>query len=440
MKIADLKRTYEHPALRNSVLGMLLLIVLFALIRVLDPVYAARLPLPWLIPIGLALAAAPVPATYRLVRGSLSFAAWKRQFFWAVIFVWGVFIGVFCAFIPRYIPLFFTLFVGGGGVGIGLYRRWTYIWNTTAMTVYFLTCLYFFDSAAFQADLPYWLLACLVVVQSANWIGRTSDYYISQNDTTARLLRATRRDRRTIAEERKKSDHLLLNILPATVAQELKRYGKSRPVLFQSATVLFTDFEGFTGIAEAMRPDDLVTELDRCFSYFDAVTRRFKLEKLKTIGDSYMCAGGVPEINRTHTIDAVLAALEIQAFMNRMQSIKSEQGLPYWSLRLGIHTGPLVAGVIGENKFAYDVWGDTVNIASRCESAGVAGRINVSAAVRDRLVDLFVCEHRGAVPAKHKGEIDMYFVTGLRPELSVNGDGFTPNDAFGKIYAALENA
>jgi len=241
-----------------------------------------------------------------------------------------------------------------------------------------------------------------------------------------------------IESERAKSESLLLNILPTTIADELKSSGSTQPVHFDSASVLFTDFVGFTNVAEKFSAKELVAELDRCFSYFDSLMQRYKLEKLKTIGDSYMCAGGLPSPNRTHAIDCVLAALEIQAFMNQLKEIKDKQGEPYWELRVGIHTGPLVAGVIGEKKFQYDVWGDTVNTASRMESSGVPGKVNISSATETLVGNFFEIESRGRIAAKNKGEIEMYFVTGLRPEFSQHGQGRVPNDRFQKAYEDLQ--
>jgi len=223
---------------------------------------------------------------------------------------------------------------------------------------------------------------------------------------------------KNLNQERAKSDSLLLNILPASVAEELKARDSVSPRHYQSASVLFTDFVGFTQIAEGLSPDDLIAELDACFSRFDAIARKHKLEKIKTIGDSYMTVGGVPAANRSHAVDSVLAALEIQSFMMELAEKKKGRNQPFWQLRLGIHTGPLVAGVIGREKFAYDVWGDTVNTASRLESSGVAGRINISATTYQLVNDFFVCEHRGRISAKHKGEIDMYFVNAIQPSLA----------------------
>ena len=236
-------------------------------------------------------------------------------------------------------------------------------------------------------------------------------------------------------KERQKSEKLLLNILPEEVAKELKEKGSTEPVLYESVSVLFTDFKGFTQIAENLSPAELVKELDSCFIQFDKITERYRLEKLKTIGDSYMCAGGIPKKNRTHAIDAVLAALEIQNFMNQMKEIKEIIGLPYWELRLGIHTGSLVAGVIGEKKFAYDVWGDTVNTASRMESSGTPGRINISGATYEIVKDFFICEYRGRVNAKNKGEVDMYYVLGIKEEMV--SDSNVPNGLFWEQYGRI---
>ena len=237
-----------------------------------------------------------------------------------------------------------------------------------------------------------------------------------------------------LAKEHAASERLLLNILPEEIAAELKVKGASDPRYFEATTICFTDFAGFTQIAESMTPTDLVAELDKCFSYFDSVIGRNGLEKLKTIGDSYMFAGGVPVPSPTHAIDSVMAALEIQALMNQMKEIKSQQGLPYWELRLGIHSGDLVAGVIGERKFAYDVWSDTVNTASRCESSGVSGKINISKATYELVKDFFQCEYRGPIPAKNKGTIDMYFVNGILPGLSRENEPRVPNQAFRDLY------
>ena len=219
-------------------------------------------------------------------------------------------------------------------------------------------------------------------------------------------------------QERRRSDALLLNVLPEPVARELKIYERVEPREYESASVLFTDFVGFTRIAEGFTPQQLVSELDFCFRRFDEIARRHNLEKIKTIGDAYMAVGGIPSPNRTHARDCVRAALEIAAFVTEIRAARTETGLSYWDVRVGVHTGELVAGVIGQEKFSYDVWGDTVNTASRMESAGAPGRVNVSRATYELLKDDFEFEYRGRVEAKGKGEVEMFFVKGERANAS----------------------
>jgi len=239
-------------------------------------------------------------------------------------------------------------------------------------------------------------------------------------------------------EERRKSDRLLRNVLPDTIAQELKQTERVQPVDYENASVLFTDFVGFTQIAESFTPQRLVEELDGCFSQFDKIAKRHHLEKIKTIGDAYMAVGGIPVPNRTHAVDCVLAALEIEQLISGLREKEMLRDRPYWEIRVGIHSGDLVAGVVGREKFSYDVWGDTVNIASRLESSGVGGRINISSATYERVKDIFDCEFRGKVEAKHKGQIDMYFVKGFRPGLASDSNGKIPNQEFFKLYQSLE--
>lgn len=222
-------------------------------------------------------------------------------------------------------------------------------------------------------------------------------------------------DRTREAEtERQKSEVLLLNILPKEIADDLKLTGESKPTYYSDVTVLFTDFVGFTQIAESMSAEELVGELNVCFRAFDSICEKHNLEKLKTIGDAYMAAGGLPMPNDTHPGDVVAAALDIVNFMEDLRRQKSAEGKPFWELRCGIHTGSVVAGVIGSKKFAYDIWGDTVNMASRMESSGVKGKVNISAETFERVGEDFVCEYRGQVEAKRKGKVDMYLVLGRK--------------------------
>ena len=226
---------------------------------------------------------------------------------------------------------------------------------------------------------------------------------------------------------RKKSDELLLNILPVSIADELKETGHAKPRRYETVSVMFTDFKGFTMIAEKKDPETLIRELDYCFYYFDELTEKYNLEKIKTIGDAYMCAGGVPTANNSNPIETVLAALDLQRFMVATKEEKEKNGESFWELRLGIHTGPVIAGVVGSKKFVYDIWGDTVNTASRMESSGAPGKVNISNCTYKLIKEYFVCTHRGQVAAKNKGEIDMYFVESIKPEYSVGGKGIKPN-------------
>jgi class 3 adenylate cyclase/PAS domain-containing protein len=213
-----------------------------------------------------------------------------------------------------------------------------------------------------------------------------------------------------IEREKEKADNLLLNILPAEVAQELKEFGKSDARLFQEVSVMFTDFVNFTSISEKLSPEKLVHELDYCFKKFDEIITKFELEKIKTIGDAYLSVCGLPLANANHAYLVVAAAVEILDFMKNYQKTCEAEGRPFFEIRIGIHSGPVVAGIVGVKKFAFDIWGDTVNTASRMESTSEPGKINVSGTTYELVKDQFACEYRGKINAKNKGDIDMYFV------------------------------
>ena len=253
----------------------------------------------------------------------------------------------------------------------------------------------------------------------------------------ARRFEELKRLNSQLEYEKQKSDQLLLNILPHEIAEELKNSGRVQPVEYESASVLFADLKDFTKVAETLTTEELFDELNECFSYFDLLIEKYNLEKLKMIGDSYMCAGGIPQVNRTHALDTVLAALEMQAFIRFRKVKKIENNRPYWNLRIGIHSGSLVAGVIGYKKFAYDVWGDTVNVAARMESSGIPGKINISGETYHLIKDFFQCEYRGKVEAKNKGKVDMYLIKKIRPHLCLDPAGFLPNPDFIKLYLNL---
>ena len=231
-----------------------------------------------------------------------------------------------------------------------------------------------------------------------------------------------------LIKEKEKSEQLLANVLPKTTADELMAKGKATKTKYNFVTVLFSDIQGFTRIAEEMNPEVLIDELDKFFFHFDSVVENYNIEKIKTIGDAYMCAGGIPEKNRTNPVEVVLAAYEMQQYMAKLKSESEKEGRNFFDIRIGIHTGTVIAGVVGHKKLSYDIWGDTVNTASRMESSGEAGKINISGTTYEFVKDFFLCEHRGKMPVKYKGELDMYFVTGLRPDMT--DDGVSVNSRF----------
>lgn len=214
--------------------------------------------------------------------------------------------------------------------------------------------------------------------------------------------------------EKLKSDKLLENILPHMVAEELKETGTASSTHFDQVTVMFTDFQGFTKTAQKIPPKDLIRELNECFTQFDSIIDKYNLEKIKTIGDAYMCAGGVPVANTTNPLDTVSAALEMINWIDQWNQKREKSNKTEWHMRIGVHTGEVVAGVVGSKKFQYDLWGDAVNVASRMEYSGEVGKVNISATTFESVKHRFECEYRGEIEAKNRGMIGMYFVKSKR--------------------------
>lgn len=230
--------------------------------------------------------------------------------------------------------------------------------------------------------------------------------------------------------QKEKADNLLERVLPKNTAKELKSGRKAGPYHYNMVTVLFSDIQGFTKISEQMDSELLIDELDKFFLKFDTVVERYNIEKIKTIGDAYMCAGGIPNKNRTNPVEVVLAAIEMQMFMKDLKRTSDKSTKHIWDLRIGIDTGPVVAGVLGRSKISYDIWGGTVNTASRMEASGEPGKINITENTYMLIKDFFICQYRGKMPVKYKGDIDMYFVEGFKPHLSSDLKGQIPNDNF----------
>ena len=228
-----------------------------------------------------------------------------------------------------------------------------------------------------------------------------------------------RKSKAALQVEKDRSENLLLNILPADIAAELKEKGRADARDFDMVSILFTDFIGFIGfigftaISEKLSAKELVAEINICFEAFDGTMDKYNLEKIKTIGDAYMAAGGLPVLRDDSIKNTVLAALEMQTFIGKRKSDMDAVGRPAFEMRVGIHSGPIVAGIVGVKKFQYDIWGDTVNTASRMETKGAAGQVNISQATYELLKDdlQLSFESRGKIEAKGKGEIEMYFVS-----------------------------
>lgn len=250
-----------------------------------------------------------------------------------------------------------------------------------------------------------------------------------QKSRQAHLESIIRERTEELMNEKEKTENLLANLLPKDTADEIMSKGKATKQKYNFVTVLFSDIEGFTRIAEEVNPEILIDELDNFFFHFDSVAGKYNIEKIKTIGDAYMCAGGIPHPNRTNPVEVVLAALEMQDYMEGLKEEQTVKGISLWDIRIGIHTGTVIAGVVGQKKLSYDIWGDTVNTASRMESSGLPGRINISGVTYEYVKDFFICEYRGKMPVKYKGDLDMYFVKGIRPELRDKGRT-EPNSVF----------
>lgn len=218
------------------------------------------------------------------------------------------------------------------------------------------------------------------------------------------------RQKELIEAAKVQSDALLLNILPDEIAEELKRFGRSYARKHNQVSVLFADIQGFTHVAETLSPEKLVTALDEVFRAFDNIVDKYDMEKIKTIGDAYMCACGLPRADSQNAVKAVRAAIDMQQFIKGFGLASRIQNLPVFEIRIGIHTGPVIAGVVGSRKFAYDIWGDTVNLASLMEQHGEPGTINISTSTYSLIQNGFDCKARGKIEVKSKGGLDMYFV------------------------------
>lgn len=247
--------------------------------------------------------------------------------------------------------------------------------------------------------------------------------YAKERHKLEKLVEARTKE---LAEQKEQTEKLVRKLLPYDAANEIKQSGEAKSKNYQMVSVLFADIQGFTKIADEVPPEDLIKHLNNIFSGFDEIIGKFNIQKIKTIGDAYMCTGGMPDPDNTNPVEVVLAGLEMQELI---KSIREKTKLDF-KVRIGIHSGSVVAGVIGAKKLEYDIWGDTVNIASRMESNGVVDRVNVSNVTYNLINEFFDCKYREKIPIKYKGEMDMYLVLGIKPELASEKDKIKPNNNF----------
>jgi class 3 adenylate cyclase len=304
---------------------------------------------------------------------------------------------------------YLALFIGGG-----MFVLWNWYYSLAIIVPSVAATCYFFQMnhqlKTEEALINGGLLLIVVAIFMFVLIETRYRLTISNIKFKIALLQANE----ALANEKSQSDKLLRNILPDEVADELKTTGRANAKHYPKVSVLFTDFKGFTVRSASMSPEEVIEELNKCFSAFDAIVEKYNLEKIKTIGDAYMCAGGLPVANETNPVDAIRAGLAMQEYMTAYKNECIAKGEPFYECRLGINTGEVVAGVVGTKKFAYDIWGDTVNTASRAESSGAVGLVNITETTYELVKDIFTCEYRGDIEVKGKGLMKMYFVLGER--------------------------
>jgi class 3 adenylate cyclase len=258
-------------------------------------------------------------------------------------------------------------------------------------------------------------------------------HQLRQRDHLVEELSAARS---ALAAEKATSETLLHTILPPGVAQELKIHGRVTPRYYESVSILFADFKGFTRLTEGLEPARLIEQLDHNFRAFDDIAEQNRLEALKTVGDAYMGAGGLPEPNRTHAIDACLCALQMQQFIARANEQRSRLRLSPWLLRIGVNTGSVIAGVVGKRRVSFDAWGDAVNMAERFEATAEPGTINIGPGTAHHARHCFEVEARGSVEVKHKGMTPVHVLKRIKPEFSQNSEGTRPNAEFWRAAGA----
>ncbi|MBO6522359.1 MAG: response regulator [Balneolaceae bacterium] len=284
------------------------------------------------------------------------------------------------------------------------------------------------EGAQYRVKADYSHLVNLLISTYKNTLG--------QNSRLEKMQSGLNAANRELELTKKEHEELLQNIFPKKIADSLLAYGTVTPERYEDATFLFTDFDGFSKVVPDLSPEALIESLSFYFDKFDEFMSQHNLIKIKTIGDSYMAAGGIPERNVTHPVDTALAALKMKFFVTNLKDSLLES-IPYFPLRIGIHTGHSVVGVIGKKRFAYDVWGEAVNLASRMEQSSESNTVNISEDTYHRIKDFFECEPRGEIEAKNIGKVPMYFLNRIKPDLSEDEFGIIPNRLFIREYNFL---
>lgn len=306
---------------------------------------------------------------------------------------------------------------------------WDTWWFKTLAVMLTLLLVYFYFKRRIESIRRQKVRLELQVVERTRELKAKSEKLVEEKKLVDKQKKQIEEQNKLLQKEKSEVVGIIHNILPQEEAKEILQRKNVQARHYKEASVMFTDFVGFTKITEEYKAEELVQMLNIFFSKFDEIITKRNLEKIKTIGDAYMCVGGVPIRNPENPVDTVLAALEIQNFMNTYNEEAERKGEQKWDLRVGINTGEVVSGVLGLKKYAYDIWGSTVNEAQQMERHGKPGVVNISGNTFDKIEPLFDCEYRGKIKTK-KGLLDMYFVLGIKPELSVDGLGLEPNDQF----------
>lgn len=303
-----------------------------------------------------------------------------------------------------------------------------WFWIVISITGAFLTLVYL--RIRIERSRREQVILEMKIAERTREIRKQSKEIEDQGKTIEEKNKRLQQQKELLELEKSKTDKILKNILPESTFNELKDSGKVVARSYKKVSIMFTDFVGFTKSSARMTPTEIISELDIYFSEFDKIIVKNNLEKIKTIGDAYMCAGGIPVRNKTNPIDTVLAALEIQDFMRKYQAEKEARGEEAWQLRIGINTGEIIAGVIGKKKLAYDIWGSAVNVANRMESLSEPGKVTISGSTYEHIQHYFECDFKEKLISKYKEEYDVYTVNRIKPELSADEEGIVPNEKF----------